>query len=629
MITQRETPCSQPDESPTMAVDVSGRRLAHAAPLVSRVLEAQQAGAFEPWESHNEEIEAKSASATPSPSSAADCAPLPFLGSVLQYEPGRAIVFDRRLSLQEDLYLADHAFVHAPGVKPLSSCLPVLPLTMSLEAMAEAAACLAPGEGLLGFENVTASRWIELEDTDTVTLTLSAMLEARDRAKGVSRIKASIATASRASPAIEATVIFGRGYEVELAFKFSAFRNPRRFAHSGAELYSERHMFHGPSFHCIDGDLTVGDNGVTGEFVVLSSESLFQSTKTPQLLACPTLLDAVGQIMGVWALEHERFAFPIGLSKLEIYAPTPPVGTRTPVRVEVLDSEGKVLRANIEIQDGRGGVWMRIADWRSWKFKWHKRIVKFRRFPRRYMLSEEGPSFEREPDCVFLNLSASELTGFDPSSLARYYLNDPEMSRFKELSRYPARQRQWLLGRIVAKDAVRSWLTRRQSQSALAHPASIALSIEESEAPFVSESPGSMPPKFSIAHCDDRAIAAAQSEDVGVDIERITRREPEILDAFISESERKLLQSFPAEEQDAWHTKLWCSKEAVVKLMGVSLGGALKALEATEVAPKGEVEISYRPNGSKYQVKTVRDGDYVIAYASRRNAMTSEMKRQQ
>ncbi|MFB8828574.1 hypothetical protein ACE0DR_02595 [Azotobacter sp. CWF10] len=40
---------------------------------------------------------------------------LPFIGQVLAYAPGESLLIQRRLHLDEDLYLADHAFVHAPG----------------------------------------------------------------------------------------------------------------------------------------------------------------------------------------------------------------------------------------------------------------------------------------------------------------------------------------------------------------------------------------------------------------------------------------------------------------------------------------------------------------------------------
>lgn len=99
---------------------------------------------------------------------------LPFVGSIISYVPGMSITVERVLTLNEDLHLADHTFVHAPGVKPVFACLPVVPLTMAMEIMAETAACLAPGLGLIGFEDVKANRWIELADTDRLALQINA-----------------------------------------------------------------------------------------------------------------------------------------------------------------------------------------------------------------------------------------------------------------------------------------------------------------------------------------------------------------------------------------------------------------------------------------------------------------------
>ena len=329
--------------------------------------------------------------------------------------------------------------------------------------MAEVAACLAPGDGLLGFENVTATRWIELDDTDAITLNLTAKFMSREPSTGVTRLKASISTASQTAPAIQATVLFGPEFQNELTFEVSSLENARSFSRTGEQLYAERHMFHGPSFHCLHGEMVIGDNGALGELAVLPSEQLFNSTRSPQLLACPTLLDAVGQLMGVWALAHERFVFPIGLGRLELYSPTPPVGTLAPVRIEITDNQGKMLQANVEIQDGHGGVWMRIAGWRSWKFKWPERIVNFRRLPQRFLLSGVAPGVNLVPDSVFMTLSDGDLQGFDPTLLARYCLNEDEMQRYRELKRFPQRQRQWLLGRVVVKDAIRVWVSQKNS----------------------------------------------------------------------------------------------------------------------------------------------------------------------
>ena len=346
-------------------------------------------------------------------------------------------------------------------------------MTISLEAMAEVAACLAPGEGLLGFENVTATRWIELDDTDAITLNLTANFLSRDPSTGVTRLKTSISTASQTTPAIQAIILFGHDYQNELTIECAALENTRRFPRTGEQLYAERHMFHGPSFHCLHGDMVIGDNGALGELVVLSSEQLFDSTRSPQLLACPTLLDAVGQFMGVWALAHERFVFPIGLGRLELYSPTPPVGTLAPVRIEITNNQGKMLQANVEIQDGRGGVWMRIVDWRSWKFKWPERIINFRRLPQHFLLSRASVGVNLVPDSVFMTISDGDLQGFDPMLLARYFLDEDEMLRYKELERFPKRQREWLLGRVVVKDAIRAWHSQKIQSVEFLHPAGV------------------------------------------------------------------------------------------------------------------------------------------------------------
>ena len=116
------------------------------------------------------------------------------------------------------------------------------------------------------------------------------------------------------------------------------------------------------------------------------------------------------------------------------------------------------------------------------------------------------------------------------------------------------------------------------------HPAGVSLSVESgSGRPCVTARPGDIAPRISIAHCEDRAVAVAQSEDVGVDIERIAKRDAATVEAFVSNSERILIDLFSAEEFNVCCTRLWCSKEAIAKLLGVGVGSLLRALEMTQV----------------------------------------------
>ncbi|MGD9656646.1 MAG: 4'-phosphopantetheinyl transferase superfamily protein [Methylocystis sp.] len=539
---------------------------------------------------------------------------MPFVGSVVDYVPGERIEISRTLSVHEDLYLADHAFVHAPGIKPTSACLPVAPLTMSLEIMAEAAACLAPGCGLLGFEDVRSVSWIDLADNEELTLSVSAQILRHESERDVFFISGAICVEDKSTAAITATVLLGSRYLVELAPTFSELSNARVHPLAADEIYAERHMFHGPSFQCLIGEFVLGDEGIVGELCVRSPETLFASTTSPQLLTDPCLLDAVGQIVGLWAMEQERYVFPIGVSKLEIYRPTPPVGTRAPVRVEIVQSEAKMLVADVEVQDGEGGVWIRISGWRTWKFRWERRLVDFRRQPDRHLLATPAPSPEFGA-AISLRLLSGELGQFDPDLLARYYLTLEEMQTYRDLRRFPQRQRQWLSGRVVAKDAVRLWAATHLHGDQL-HPASFDILSDERGRPFVDPSVRFPSPKsLSISHCEDRAIAVVHEQDIGVDIERIVTRDAGVVEAFASARERESIANFSSKERDAWFTRLWCAKEAVSKLLGIGLEGKPLALEASQMSEDGELIILHRTVGAIGRVTTIEDDGFIIAYA--------------
>ncbi|MGA8170967.1 MAG: 4'-phosphopantetheinyl transferase superfamily protein [Methylocystis sp.] len=545
---------------------------------------------------------------------ASDESPLAFLGPILNFVEGESITVERTLDLDEDLYLADHAFVLAP--KPLSACLPVMPMTMSLEAMAETAACLAPGYGLLGFQDVKSTRWIDLADAERIALRIEAKVERQDPERGVIYVDTAIYTDQQDSPAISATVLFGDHYLAETSPLVSELANAYRYPLTGEQIYAERRMFHGPAFQCLSGEITIGDEGVQGELVVPASESLFRSTRRPQLLTQPALLDAVGQIIGLWAMEKERYAFPIGVTRLEILGPTPPVGVHVPVRVEITRNEGKTLAANVEIGDGAGGVWMRIADWRKWKFRWEKHLVDFRRFPDQYLLARRAPLPEIDREASCLMLSKDDLAQFDLTLLARYCLGVDEMATFWDLGRFPRRQTQWLLGRVAAKDAVRHWAVER-TRAAMLHPAAFAINADERGRPFVEALPnGDTPPCISISHCEDRAIAIASKDAVGVDIERIATRDANLVKAFATANELGMLGEYPDDQRDAWLTRLWCAKEAVGKVLGFGIDGKAQSLEATHLSGDGTIDVLHRASDRSFRVTTVEDRGFIIARAS-------------
>jgi phosphopantetheinyl transferase len=544
---------------------------------------------------------------------------LPFIGQALEYVPDESIAVERILALDEDLHLADHVFVHAPGVKPLSACLPVLPMTMSLEAMAETAACLAPGNGLIGVENVKAIRWIELADADRLALRIAARLESVDPARDIRRVSASISVEGQTTPAISAEFLFAPRYRLDLSLTFTEFSDPRPYDATGEEIYRARRLFHGPSYQCLTGEILLDDAGAFCEMVVRSPAELFHSLSQPQLLTDPQLLDAVGQLIGVWAMARERYVFPIGIDKLEFYRPTPAPGTRLPVRIAIVSDEAKTLQADIEVQDGAGAVWMRIRGWRMWKFRWERRFVDFRLAPETRALSEPADLPSLPDSAVCRTVAAGELSAFDMTLLARQYLHMEETPGFFEMAGASARRRQWLLGRVAAKDAARAWLSARASGETALHPASFAIDNDARGQPFVKYFPARRdPPKISIAHCDDRAIAIAHAKAVGVDIERIAPRDAAFLESISTAAERKLLDARarggPPDATDEWTTRLWCAKEAAGKQRGTGVDGAAQRFEATMMSADGVFDILPRGDDHPFAVRTIREADFIIAY---------------
>ena len=552
-----------------------------------------------------------------------DTAPaLPFIGQLLRCVPGQSITVTRRLSLQEDLYLADHHFVHAPGVKPLAACFPVLPMTVSLEVMAETAACLAPGCGLTGFENVSAGRWIALAERDALTLRIEGQVEHFDPPSATWRIGVAIFIDGEAGAAISASLLFGKHYPCTLALALDAVAAATNL--SAAHVYAQRHLFHGPRFQCLAGSIALDQGGASAELLVRAPDQLFRSNAQPQLLTDPALLDTVGQVMALWSLQQGRVAFPVGLGKLELYGPTPAPGTRVVLRAALRASGLKMLDADVEISDGLGAVWLRIRGWKSWQFKWDQRLQDFRRLPCRYLLSDRLALPAAIPGPLCQRVDAARVAGFDLALLARHYLDGEEMARFAAKSSTAARQLEWLLGRIAAKDAIRAWHALRQGGGEaegggeLLHPAAFGLDNDACGQPRVVRWPdaGIPPPCVSIAHCAEQALAVAHADPVGIDIERVAARDDAFLHAFSSAAERALLAplSGPGPVRDAWLTRLWCAKEALGKRLGTGVNQAPQRFEARALGPAESLHMCHAGSGSTSRVGTVQHGDFIIAF---------------
>ncbi|MEU9384316.1 4'-phosphopantetheinyl transferase superfamily protein, partial [Streptomyces sp. NPDC048279] len=378
--------------------------------------------------------------------------------------------------------------------------------------------------------------------------------------------------------------------------------------HTAAQLYAERWMFHGPAFQGVTELTAIGDRHIRGVIT------------TP---AAPgALLDNVGQLLGYWimATRTERtVVFPVGMREIRFHGPHPAPGTEVGCLVRVTSLTDTVLEADVELTV-EDRVWARIRGWQDRRFDNDPHTRPVERFPDRNTLSEARPGgwalvHERWPD-----LASREL-------IMRNSLGGAERSRYAEHA--PRGRRQWLLGRIAVKDAVRQWLWRHGEGPVF--PAELHVRNDESGRPYVTGVHGrTLPPlDVSLAHRAEAAVAIVRPHrpgpGPGIDLEEVTGRDPAALAAALGADELHLLHKLSGTGSTAlWFTRFWAAKEAVAKAEGTGFDGRPRDFAVLEAAPdgsrllvSGRLERAYPVHCAPVRnPPALPDRDYVVAWTT-------------
>ncbi len=173
---------------------------------------------------------------------------------------------------------------------------------------------------------------------------------------------------------------------------------------------------------------------------------------------------------------------------------------------------------------------------------------------------------------------------------------------------HPSRQAQFVLGRTAAR-------TLSADRLGLA-PGSVRLGVAPDGAPEVAGL------HVSIAHTgrggDVAALAAVAGRPVGVDLERVARRRPDLWTRILRDDERPVLDALGGPGDDA-QTLLWTLKEAVLKgqRTGFRAGGrsVRLALDADGAPPERGVARARAQASGDWAVSFGRVGDLWLAVA--------------
>ncbi|SOE61062.1 Acyl transferase domain-containing protein [Streptomyces sp. OV198] len=492
-------------------------------------------------------------------------------------------------------YLLDHCFFRQPAQADPADRWPVVPGTTVIAHLMEFAERAAPGRRAVAVHDVRLHQWI--------TATPAVDIPVRIVPEGPDRVTASLGPYARAV--------------VELAQDRPRFTPPEPWTFpaareekpelTAAELYSRRWMFHGPRFQGLSELTAVGDRHVRGVLV------------TPP--APGALLDNVGQLLGYWIMARQPVrttVFPVGMREIRFHGPHPAPGERLECLIRITSVTDATLEADMQLVH-RGRVWAEFSGWQDRRFDSNPRIREVDREPERYTLSRMQPGgwtlvHEEWPD-----LATREL-------IMRNILAGKERERYA--AHAPRGRRQWLLGRIAAKDAVRNVLW--DTGAGPVYPAEVRVGNDPAGRPFVTGGYGRTLPELhvSIAHRGETAVAMARREGpCGIDIEEVTDRPEGTLAVALTTAERELLTSLVHRPGGAperlWFTRFWAAKEAVAKARGTGLGGEPKQFEITSV--DGD-RLTVRTAGEDYRVRhcaltTPRpsagpDKEYVVAWTA-------------
>ncbi|MEU5796621.1 beta-ketoacyl synthase N-terminal-like domain-containing protein [Streptomyces sp. NPDC047813] len=468
-------------------------------------------------------------------------------------------------------HLLDHCFYpQRPGWPDLEDRWPVVPATTIVRHMMDAAEAAAPGMRAVAVHGARFDRWLTAVPAVDVPITV-APVPGRPHHLGVAF-----------GPTARAVIELAAHHPAPPAPVLHADVPERRPEHTAAQIYRERWMFHGPGFQGLTELSAIGERHVRGVITAPAAPG--------------ALLDNVGQLLGYWimATRTERtVVFPVQMRRMTFHGPHPAPGTPVDCLVRITSLTDTLLEADARLTAG-GRVWAVLEGWQDRRFDNDPTTRPVERFPERNTLSALQPGgwtllHERWPD-----LASREL-------IMRNSLGGAERARYA--AHPPRGRRQWLLGRIAVKDAVRRLLWERGEGPVF--PAEIRVHNDAAGRPYVTGVHGrTLPPlDVSLAHRAEAGVAIVRPRGphrphtdsgsgpgsgigVGIDIEEIAEREPATLGTALAAEELRLLRAQSGPEAE-WFTRFWAAKEAAAKAEGTGFGGRPRDFRVLEATPDG------------------------------------------
>lgn len=521
------------------------------------------------------------------------------------------VLFPISFDLNRDLFLLDHAIggitrtlESTAGYGPAPARVYLVPLMVTLEVLCEAAVAVMPGV-VSEIRNVRAYKRIVIEP--------DCSLELGVRVRNIDRLQKQVLVEIVSIEAgetegfasqdglvyVQAEVFIAQLYTQASSADRPLLEPSRRLSDSkfstGA-LYGPAAMFHGPRMQSVL-QLSTGNRFQSGIIKSRSADDWFCDVKNPRFLIDPLLLDNASQLVLYQMYEAGIPAMallPFHIDSIKFFADLQQfhgANLHAAAKLNALSERG--TRADIEICTMDGAVLVRVSEINSRAIMLPPVAAEFVQAPNTVQLSfpchgqaDRAESTvgvlpvvpeSQDGSAAIIRLADASSVSVDDTAvlwLTDYILHPQEKAHLPARAGLELRRLEWILGRVAAKDAVRTYLHDRYGLNLCA--ADIVILSSPRGVPVVSVPSLDLPielPLVSIAHSEGRALAVASPgpQQPGVDIEYVTARDDGFKQIAFTVGERALLAKLPGEAQDAGVAAMWTAKECVAKSTGQGL----------------------------------------------------------
>jgi 4'-phosphopantetheinyl transferase EntD len=452
-----------------------------------------------------------------------------------------------------------------------------MPFNVGLELMAQAAAPLCSDKVLVAIRRAKAHDWLLFEQPTRPIRLVAHRLSTPGEVHVALSAPASHAK-EKDRLIYDAVFCFADTYPLPPAARPVLIEQTTSGPLNLETIYLE-HMFHGPTFQSV----ALLQRCTKHEVQALMGHpapALLERGIPGRLLTAPQLLDGAGQVVGLWAESqlHEHFViFPDEVAEITLYrapdALEPHVFCHMSPDLEgtaFIHSQGVLLSA-------QGEVLIEVSGLRHRRIFMPELIHRFRQ-SREVLLSASwslplAPYTELNDrlSCGRFNYDLIDLAGGDGQVLlaviAHIILSRRERELWYSMKAVDKRRKEWLLGRLVAKETVRRLLRMTSGEDPWS--ADIEILPDYKGRPVVQgpEVPDNYEICLSLSHTEPVAAALAAmlplGSGVGLDIEqRLQPLDQEFIHLAFSQEERQFLGDQERIIQG------WCAKEAVAKALG-------------------------------------------------------------